>query len=118
MLAALWGMKQAPKGLKSSGFKWAIAAFVLSWLVFAVLLGFKDGQFRSDKMVLSIPGAVLIILGLVILYMQRKMNVFANPVNYNGPSSVFSPGMALFILGWILIVCSIAKMDEKTEVCE
>jgi len=114
MVTAMIAQYYAPKGMKA--FLWPAIAFMAAWIGFGVLLGWKNGEYRPDKLVMSLPGAILIVLSMGILFMTRKMNIF-DEGKLTGPGHVYNPGLVLFTLGWVLIIGAISKIDEKTEVC-
>lgn len=97
-------------------FYWTIIGLAVAWLIFALLISRESGSYRQDKLVLSIPGAIFIVVSVLVLFVNRKLSLSSKGAAVK-EGNVFNPGLVFFTFGWVLIILAISKVDENTEVC-
>jgi hypothetical protein len=103
-------VKRDPAQIKS-----AMILFMLSWALFALLLGydFEKGKFNRTKLLLAGTGAFFIVSSMAILTLKdRKYSVQAIQNEQFNTGNVFSFGLPLFTLGWVLIIMSISVINK------
>jgi hypothetical protein len=93
------------KGDMASKNKWSIP-FVLLFLALAINIGIHGGL----ALALSLPGAILVIVGQKTVFGDRKRGDYfmQNNGEVNPNPIVYSAGEPLFMTGWILISLAMA----------
>lgn len=98
----------------SMSFKALGVVYALAWLGFVVLLSQKlsvTTNFRidNDKLMLGLPGGLLIVLSTLMLFKSQK----ENPTGSSSMNSL----VALKITGWVLLSLLISKGSSQADVC-
>ncbi len=87
--------------------------FVISWYLLAFVISYDETNKKIDwqKGKFAFIGATLILISMMILMNDRKHSIYYILRGVKGTRGLYSFGLPLFTLGWILIMLATSIQD-------